>query len=180
MPVDLEKGVHSALVCALTTGDSAVHNRAVEALCARFGDIVGESAPYATDAAGYYAPEMGEGLHKQLVCFSRLIPPEDLYECKLDAIEIEKALAHAEHGALRRKANIDPGLLSLGSLVLSTSKCVPHRICIGPGIWAETTLLYQKGAYRPQPWTYLDYQRADVQEFLLRCRRWLRGELRSM
>lgn len=179
MPIDLQQGVRAALVCALTAAEETAHRCAVDALSARFGDAVKASAVYDVDEAGYYACEMGHGLRKQLVCFSRLVAPQDLYGRKLEAIEVEKALAHRVGGALCRRANIDPGLLSLGSLVLSTSKCVPHRICIGPGIWAETTLLYQKGAYRPQPWTYLDYQRADVQEFLLRCRRWLREELRS-
>ncbi len=178
--MDLQQGMRTALMCALTTGDMAVHRRAVEALSARFGDAVEVSATYDADAAGYYASEMGEGLRKQLVCFSRLVAPEDLYAFKLEAIKIEEALAHAVSGALCRRANIDPGLLSLGSLVLSTSKHAPHRICIGPGLWAETTLLFQKGAYRPQPWTYLDYQRTDVQAFLLRCRRWLRQQLRAV
>ncbi|HIL10568.1 MAG TPA: DUF4416 family protein, partial [Candidatus Latescibacteria bacterium] len=48
-----------------------------------------------------------------------------------------------------------------------------HRICIAPQLYAELTLLYQKGCYQPLPWTYLDYQSETLQHFLLEIRTWL-------
>ena len=77
---------------------------------------------------------------------------------------------------MKRNINIDPGLLTSGSLVLSSTKYSPHRIPIGPGIFAETTLLYEKGIYKPLPWTYLDYKNEFVQETLLRARSWLKKD----
>ncbi len=179
MPVNRGKSVRSALVCALMTGRATVHQRALDALCARFGPMALQSDAYAIDAAGYYAREMGGGLSKQLFCFSSLVDTAALCACKEAAMEIEQSLTRTVDGVACRTANIDPGLLSLESLVLSTTKRVGHRICIGTGIWAETTLLYQKGGYRSLPWTYLDYQSDLVQDFLMDCRQWLRGALRA-
>lgn len=165
-----------ALVCALTTGDECVRKAAIDALQIRFGPMVERGELYAFDEGGYYASEMGFGLKKQLFCFTTLVSSDTLYAQKMAAIDIEHALADTRDGESCRRANIDPGLLSIESLVLSTTKRVGHRICIGTGIWAETTLLYQKGAYRPLPWTYLDYQSDGVQQFLLRSRQWLRSQ----
>ena len=82
-------------------------------------------------------------------------------------------MARATEDTLQRRANIDPGLLSIESLVLATSKYSGHRICIAPQLYAELTLLYQKGRYQPFAWTYLDYQSETLQDFLLESRTWL-------
>ena len=56
-------------------------------------------------------------------------------------------------------------------VVLATTKYSGHRICIAPGLYAETTLLFTKqGECAPLQWTYPDYRRADVQDFLLSTR----------
>ena len=176
MPMELQNAPQVALVCALTTNGERVYREAIDLLCARFGSIVDQSEPYALDEGGYYASEMGGDLMKQLLCFTERVAPDTLYAHKMASIDMEYALAEMRDGKRCRSANIDPGLLSIESLVLSTTKRVGHRISIGEGIWAETTLLYQKRAYRPLPWTYLDYQRDDVQRFLLRRRQWLRAK----
>jgi len=41
--------------------------------------------------------------------------------------------------------------------VLATTKNYAHRIYLGGGIYAEVTLRYQGGTFRPWPWTYPDY-----------------------
>ena len=63
-------------------------------------------------------------------------------------------------GELRRTVNIDPGLLSEESLVLATTKASGHRVAIATGLWAEVTLRFERGEYRPLPWTYPDYRKA--------------------
>ena len=70
------------------------------------------------------------------------------------------------------KANTS-GLVSVESLVLATTKHAGHRIAIGSGIYAEVTLLFERGRYAPLPWTYADYRTEEVQSFLLA----IRGEL---
>ena len=179
MPLKLQNAPRVALICGLTTNSDCAFQEAINILRNSFGSIVDQSEPYALKEGGYYASEMGRGLKKQLLCFMQPVAPDTLYTHKMLSIGIEHTLAEMRDGARCRRVNIDPGLLSIESLVLSTTKRVGHRISIGKGIWAETTLLYQKGAYRPLPWTYLDYQREDVQFFLLRVRQWLQVQQRS-
>ena len=179
MPLKLQNPPRVALTFALTTNGDRAFREAVDILQSRLGSIVDQSEPYALQEGGYYASEMGSGLKKQLLCFAQLVAPDQLYTHKMSSIGIEHALAEMRNGARCRRVNIDPGLLSIESLVLSTTKRVGHRISIGKGIWAETTLLYQKGTYRPLPWTYLNYKRDDVQRFLLRVRQWLQLQQRS-
>ena len=50
--------------------------------------------------------------------------------------------------------------------VLATGKNYSHRIYIGDGIYADLTLIFQKGAYQSLPWTYPDYQDEGMKAFL--------------
>ena len=130
---------------------------------------VAASATYDFDFTAYYEAEMGAGLRKQLVCFTERIDPAELAVVKSQTMELERAMSQGK----RRRANIDPGLLSIESLVLATTKYAGHRVCIAPQLYAEVTLLYQRGRYRPLEWTYPDYQDDAVQRFLLDVRPWL-------
>ena len=66
----------------------------------------------------------------------------------------------------RRKVNIDPGLLNLSRFVLATSKDGSHRIPLADGVFAEVTLMYEKGGYRPLEWTYPDYRSGEYLRIL--------------
>jgi hypothetical protein len=143
---------------------------AAERVERHFGPITGRSPTYPFDFSAYYREEMGDGLVKQLFRVGKPVDPASLYHTKKKTMEIERELAEEKHGKLCRRANIDPGLVSIESLVLATTKYSGHRICIGPGLFAETTLLFQKGKCRPQEWTYPDYQTPVVQAFLLKIR----------
>ena len=52
----------------------------------------------------------------------------------------------------KRKINIDPGYISLGNLVLATGKPFAHRPYLGSGIYADLTLVYQRGGFHPLEW----------------------------
>ncbi len=173
MPIDLQPSTPVALVCAILADSAETLADAKEHLAECFGPLRAASATYDFDFTSYYEAEMGAGLCKQLVCFAERIDPAELAACKRQTIELEKALGRATGGTLRRRANIDSGLLSIESLVLATTKCAGHRICIAPQLYAEVTLLYQRGRYRPLEWTYPDYQGDVVQRFLLDVRPWL-------
>jgi len=54
--------------------------------------------------------------------------------------------------------------------VLATGKNFTHRIYIGGGIYADLTLIYQKGAFQTLPWTYPDYADRQLQAFLITVR----------
>jgi hypothetical protein len=75
--------------------------------------------------------------------------------------------------------NLDPGVLSLGKFVLATTKDQAHRVYLGDGIFAEVTLRFEAGAFRPWPWTYADYREPAVCDFLKEARVYYRERLRD-
>ena len=170
MPVDLQETQPLALVCAIMTGSEDLLAKARSELEARLGPVRRASAIYHFDFTSYYAGEMGDGLVKQLLCFAELVDPAALPQVKLQTMELEREMGLEKEGQIRRRANIDPGLVSIESLVLATTKYSGHRICIAPSLFAEITLLYQKGMYRPLEWTYPDYHSREVQDFLQEVR----------
>ena len=169
MPVDLQPATPVALVCAILADSAETLADAKERLAECFGPCTRPSATYDFDFTSYYEAEMGAGLSKQLVCFAERIDPAELATVKAQTMDLERAMSRGRC----RRANIDPGLLSIESLVLATTKYAGHRVCIAPQLYAEVTLLYQRGRYRPLEWTYPDYQGDDVQGFLLNVRPWL-------
>jgi hypothetical protein len=132
------------------TGEGPV----IEALQNRFGDIelVSERMPF--DHTRYYEAEMGPNLCRRLVSFKDPVPADFLVKAKHRLQEVEDRFR--DHGR-RRRCNLDPGLLSLQNFVLATHKGYTHRIYLGGGVYAELTLIYQKGGFRPLEWTYPDY-----------------------
>ena len=127
-------------------------------------DIITDSFPFTfTD---YYVPEMGEGIERFFISFSKLVQPDTLALIKERTNEIEAEWA--DDG--RRSVNLDPGLLSLSSVVLATTKNRSHRIAIGRSLYAELTLIYQDRHFEALPWTYADYRSEQVQEVLLSFR----------
>ena len=169
MPIDLQPSTPVALVCAVLVDSAETLADAKERLAECFGPLREASPTYDFDFTSYYEAEMGAGLRKQLVCFAERIDPAELAAIKAQTMALERVMSQGE----RRRANIDPGLLSIESLVLATTKYAGHRVCIAPQLYAEVTLLYQRGRYRPLEWTYPDYQDDAVQRFLLDVRPWL-------
>ncbi len=141
------------LIASLLTGQPALLTEVKEALAQTLGPIDFESEWLPFDHTDYYAPEFGPGLQRQIVTFERLVDPTDLPTIKLQTNELEQSLAQGG----RRRVNIDPGYISLGKLVLASTKDHAHRLYLDQGIYGEGTLSYQRGHFRPWPWTYPDY-----------------------
>lgn len=138
-----------------------------EKLVDSFGPIsyISPSMPFTfTD---YYNPEMGEGIERFFISFSRLISPDALADAKIitNAIELDEAVDG------KRKINLDPGLISEASVILATTKNRAHRIAIGHNLYAEVTLIYQNHGFVSFPWTYADYRSDDVQTILIKMRK---------
>jgi len=114
----------------------------------------------------YYAPEMGAPLYRRLLVFKNLIAQDQLPDIKLTTNRLE--LAFSQNG--RRRVNIDPGYLLHERFVLASGKNFSHRIHIGKGIYADLTLIYQRGGFEKLPWTYPDYADAPILEFLAQVR----------
>lgn len=132
----------------------------------RFGTTDLLSAWFPFDYTDYYHEEMGEPLFRRVFSFTQLIEQNMLAGIKNFTNRIEEK--YFQNGM--RAVNIDPGYLLLERFVLATGKNYSHRIYIGGGIYADLTLIYQKGGYRKLPWTYPDYAAENMTMFLLKVR----------
>lgn len=133
-----------------------------------FGAIDERSRALSWSASAYYEREMGGGLLRRLFSFEILRSPEDLIEAKHRARSVEELYRSAGTGG--RRANIDPGYLEAGKVVLASTKNANQRIYLGGGIYAEATLAYVGGAFVPYAYTYPDYQWPEVLEFFQKVR----------
>lgn len=156
------------LIVSMFTGDETLLAVARGALVNRFGSVDYQSELLSFHHTEFYAREFGPGLLRQIVAFAELIRPEHLAEVKRKTNELE--LSWAVDG--KRRVNLDPGYVSLGKLVLATTKDYSHRIYLGQGIYAEVTLKYEHGRFQPWPWTYPDYASARYLEIF--------GEIRQI
>ena len=127
-----------------------------------------------SDFSNYYDGEIGCPVWKYLFCVRELLSPEELAGIKLRAESLQEEYLAERGGRLCRNVNIDPGYVNGWQVVLSSVKNFTHRIYLGKGVYAETTLLFQKGGFQELPWTYADYQSEPVLSFLRRARdEWL-------
>jgi hypothetical protein len=162
------------IVSAFAPGDDLLQQIRTT-LEGEWGDIDCESALLPFDHTDYYTSEFGPGLARRIWAFETLIDPGSLAAIKVRTNEIEQAWA--ENG--RRRFDLDPGYLSLAKLVLATTKNHGHRIYLDSGIYAEVTLHYRDGAFRPWPWTYPDYATSDYCRLFERIRAGYLGQLRG-
>lgn len=141
------------------------------------GDISKKSDAIPFTHTAYYNKEMGENLFRQWVLFQDLVLPDILIELKHKSNEIEKKFLNKDGG---RQINIDPGLVSLNNIVLASTKNYTHRIYLGKGIYAEVTLIYKQGQFRPLEWTYPDYQEKTALRFFTEARMILKNRLKTV
>lgn len=164
------------LIASLLTGDLKLFGQVREALATAWGAIDLESELLPFEHTAYYAAEFGPGLQRQIVAFQRLVSPAELPAAKGLANELEGSLAAGG----RRRVNVDPGYVSLGKLVLATTKDHAHRLYLGQGVYGEVTLAYQQGRFRPWPWTYPDYGSDEYCALFARIRDRYKAQLRAM
>ena len=161
------KAPHSAkLVIGVLLKDKTILEDLIKEFLGHFGEIDIISPWFAFDYTTYYEKEMGTHLERRMTAFVPLINQEDLATIKTITNEIEKK--YAKDG--KRSVNIDPGYLLLERFVLASGKNFSHRIYIGKNIYADLTLVYQKGKFKSLEWTYPDYAQSDIQDFLLKVR----------
>ena len=154
------------LVIGVLLNDTKIMDELAEELPKRFGEIDIISPWFTFDYTNYYEKEMGSNLIRRMMAFVPLINQDELATVKTITNEIEGK--YEKEG--NRLVNIDPGYLLLERFVLATGKNFSHRIYIGKNIYADLTLIYQKGKFQILEWTYPDYANADIQNFLLKVR----------
>jgi len=163
------------LIVGMFTAQPELFDVAEARLSAEFGPTDYESEVLPFDTTTYYAAEFGENLHRKFVSFAELIEPGELAGIKLFTNALEMELAAGG----KRRINLDPGYLSLVKLVLATTKDWQHRIYLGRGIFAEVTLRFQKGSFRPWEWTYPDYRSQEYISIFNHIRWIYREQLRE-
>jgi hypothetical protein len=163
------------LVVGLIMKDRALFEPLGAELSAGFGSVDMVSAWLPFNYTSYYEPEMGTPLYRRLLTFKKLISQEELAEIKLTTNRLEQTCLENN----KRRVNIDPGFLLYERFVLASGKNFCHRIYIGRGIYADLTLIYQRGRYQKLPWTYPDYADEPMQEFLTRVRNKYAVDLRT-
>jgi hypothetical protein len=143
-------------------------------LQSNLGQIVLKSKSIPFCHTTYYDQEMGDGLIRQWCAFGKLVLPDSLVEFKHMTNALEKRYLNRQGG---RKVNIDPGMVSLGNLVLASTKNYSHRVYLGRGIYAEVTLIFKQKRFMPLDWTYPDYREETALEFFAAAREILREKL---
>ena len=118
---------------------------------------------------------MGSGLKRRIFAFEKLVDPSKLPALKLWSNSIEEDWAVGG----KRQVNIDVGYVSLGKLVLASTKNHSHRIYLGEGIYGEGTLRFVGGEFQPWPWTYPDYASLQYRKIFAEIRRLHREKLRT-
>ena len=154
------------LVIGLFMREKALLEPLAGALSAAFGalDLISAWMPF--DYTSYYEAEMGTPLFRRLLAFKKLIGQQELPQIKVATNALEGR--YMQGG--RRRVNIDPGYLLHERFVLASGKNFSHRIYLGSGIYADLTLIYQKGNFQKLPWTYPDYADGPILSFLRQVR----------
>lgn len=141
------------LISSLFSSEQELIERVIKEMEGYFGSVDWVSEKLVFNRTRYYEKEMGWPLYRRFISFSKLISPDYIVDIKLMTNKVEN-----EHLVdKRRKINIDPGYISLERLVLATNKNYIHRIYLKKGIYADLTLIFYAGTFKPLAWTYTDY-----------------------
>lgn len=159
----------ACLFVAIMYPDELRYQSVLTRLLARLGPLMGSGVEYKVDDfTDYYAAELGVGLQKRMLVFEQSWSQEYLYRVKLWTNQLE---AEGADDSGTRRVNLDPGYLEPAKLALWSTKNYSHRLYCGEGIFAETTLIYEKLRFKSLPWTYPDFQTPENLEFLLTMRK---------
>lgn len=154
--------------CGLLYSDEEIVSAVKNSLKEIWGKVDMEAGPFPFDFTDYYAEEMGQGLKKRFFSFQDLQDPDYAWEWKITTNRLEEQSASLTGG--KRIINLDPGYLNLSKVVLLSTKDYYHRIYLGAGVYAETTLHFNRGAFAFFPWTYPDYQTESYLDFFTSLR----------
>ncbi len=146
------------LISSLFSSEEDLIERVIKYMETYFDSVDWVSEKLVFNRTRYYEKETGWPLYRRFISFSKLIYPDSIVDIKLMTNTIEN-----EHLVnKRRRINIDPGYISLERLVLATGKNYTHRIYLTKGIYADLTLVFHAGTFKPLAWTYPDYANEKV------------------
>jgi hypothetical protein len=158
------------LVYGVIFSDEALCSRARALLLDAHGAIDFESPVFDFNLTDYYEKEMGSGLKRRFLTFTRLVMPERLAGIKLQSNGLEDKIRD-EVGSGGRPVNLDPGVMTASALIMATAKDFAHRVPLAHGIYAHLELLFTKTDVRCLEWTYPDFRQDGYRTFFLEARR---------
>jgi len=176
---DLKEPKPVKLIVGMLASDERCLAAAREAVLGALGPADFLSEVWTFDQTDYYVDEMGPRVLRQFVSIERLIDPGDLAEIKHRTNAIEQQLASVLAMPFPRPVNLDPGVIEPSKLILASTKNFAHRIYIGRKMYAEVTLVFDKGQWRLLPYTYPDYHRPEYFAFFSTVRSRLVQQLRQ-
>jgi hypothetical protein len=162
------------LVVGVLTSEPADRQLLLAALERRFGPSDWASPQLPFTWTHYYDKEMGGPITRCFLSFRELVDPGGLAGIKLVTNGVEDEFRQGG----RRRVNLDPGLVSLSRFILASTKPGAHRIALAEGIYAEITLIYERGGFRAVEWTYPDYRSPEYLEILNRIRALFKAQRR--
>ncbi len=145
------------LVASVFSAFSQALDEARTALIGHLGPPGPVLGPFPFTETGYYRATMGDPLQRCLMSFERPAALDALPELKRWTNDLEARFPGRPEFPVPRPVNIDPGYVTLGKLVLASTKDHAHRLYLGEGIYGEVTLWYRNGRWETWPWTYPDY-----------------------
>jgi hypothetical protein len=155
------------LIISCLTPEENLQEDVSQVVAHHMGEIEEIIGPLPFHFTNYYDAEMGAGISRWLWVFGDLVDRADLALVKCLTNKIEQAYTIET----KRRINLDPGLLTLGNFVLATGKNNAHRIYLRDGIFADLTLIFRSGSYRPLDWTYPDYADGELISILNQLRK---------
>ncbi|MBC8471318.1 MAG: DUF4416 family protein [Planctomycetes bacterium] len=167
------------LIIGILASNYQCLHTAAELLSDKFGKVDLSSEVWPFDQTDYYKEQTGPRILRQFVSIKRLIEPGLLAKIKLRTNKLEQKLSKKLALPLTRPVNLDPGIIEPSKLVLATTKNYSHRIYIGKKMYAEVTLIFDKGCWRPQSYTYPDYKQQCYFDYFDKVRARLLEQLKS-
>lgn len=147
---------------------------AKEKLLENLGEIDYESPSFDFEFTSYYEEEMGENIKRIFYSFKNLIVPDEIIDIKIKTAMIEKEFMIEG----KRKVNIDPGYMDYFKVVLASFKFGGQKIYLGKGVYADITLWYEKGRFKPLLTCFPDFQSNLYEKVLLRIRELYKKDLK--
>ena len=167
------------LIIGILAADNKCLHTVIETMEDKIGKIELVSDVWPFTQTDYYKEQTGPNILRQFVSIERLIEPGQLAKIKLKTNKLEKKLAARLRMPLPRPVNLDPGIIEASKLILASTKNYSHRIYIGKKIYAEVTLIFDKGSWCPLPYTYPDYRQQCYFDFFEKVRTRLLDQLKQ-
>lgn len=171
------KPIPVKLITGIFFVDKEVLFKAKEEIIKKIGEIDFESEIFDFNFTNYYEKEMGKDIKRIFYSFKTLIDPAKIIEIKYISFEIEKKFKDPEG---KRKINIDPGYMDFFKLVLVSFKPGGYKIYLDKGVYADITLWYEKGRFKPLLTSFPDFKNNLYEKTFLKIRELYKKELKRI